>query len=61
LENFKCNRIETPRECGNCGSPLMIGGPIWNKPIHNLEFVRSLYDKTQNEETKKKFGTISRI
>ena len=33
---------KVPSACGSCGSNLTIGGPIWNQPIHNTDFVRRL-------------------
>jgi tRNA (guanine26-N2/guanine27-N2)-dimethyltransferase len=49
-----------PEQCGNCGDRLAIGGPIWHEPIHNLDFVKAMYETCKGEEGKK-FGTIGRI
>jgi len=39
---------------------LIIGGPIWNQRIHNIDFVKHMHETCETEEGKK-FGTIGRI
>ena len=60
-EKIVCEKSEVPCKCGVCGSDLMIGGPIWNDKIHNINFVKALYDQTESEECAKMFGTTNRI
>ena len=38
---------------------LQLGGPIWQDPIHNVEFVRSLLDDVKL--AKDKYGTHDRM
>mmetsp|Transcript_17855 Transcript_17855/g.21815 ORF Transcript_17855/g.21815 Transcript_17855/m.21815 type:complete len:475 (-) Transcript_17855:25-1449(-) len=38
----KCSTVQVPQVCGETGESMRIAGPIWTKPIHNLEFVKSL-------------------
>lgn len=35
-------RVTVPSCCKVCDGPLTIGGPIWNQPIHNVEFAKRL-------------------
>lgn len=53
-------RHTVPNQCGNCGDRLTIGGPIWHEPIHNLDFVKRMYDFVSSKDGKK-FGTHDRI
>lgn len=59
-DKIVCGRTEVPSTCGTCGSKLMIGGPIWHDPIHNIDFVRKMHEKCSNDDAQK-FGTIKRI
>ena len=58
-ENSKtiCAKNEVPSKCGVCGGQLVIGGPIWNDKLHNLDFVKKLYEKVDRSN----LGTRSRI
>ncbi len=50
---------QVPSTCGSCGSNLTIGGPIWNQPIHNTDFVRRLLANAEKKDCSLK--TVSRI
>lgn len=50
-----------PSVCGSCDGKMMIGGPIWNGKIHDIDFVRAMHETCEKEETKTKFGTVERI
>ncbi len=39
---------------------MIIGGPIWNDRIHNIDFVKAMHEQAGKEESKK-FGTVGRI
>jgi tRNA (guanine26-N2/guanine27-N2)-dimethyltransferase len=60
FEKIVCAKNEVPQKCGTCGSPLMIGGPIWNDKIHDIDFVKKMHETASTDEAKK-FGTIGRI
>ena len=45
-----CAKTEVPSKCGTCGSQLIIGGPIWNDRIHNIDFVKAMYEQAAKEE-----------
>jgi tRNA (guanine26-N2/guanine27-N2)-dimethyltransferase len=47
--------------CGSCDGKMMIGGPIWNGKIHDIDFVRAMHETCEKEEEAKKFGTTQRI
>lgn len=53
-------RAMTPACCNVCGGQLFIGGPIWNRPIHNVEFAQRVL-KTVKEQKEVKLGTSPRI
>jgi tRNA G26 N,N-dimethylase Trm1 len=44
LEKIVCAKNEVPQKCGNCGSPLTIGGPIWNDKIHDIDFIKKMHE-----------------
>lgn len=48
-----------PSVCGNCNSKLTIGGPIWNKPIHDVTFARRLLERAEKPDCSLK--TVGRI
>lgn len=60
FEKIVCAKNEVPQKCGTCGSSLMIGGPIWNDKIHDIDFVKRMHETASADEAKK-FGTIGRI
>lgn len=39
-----------------CDGPLTIGGPIWNKPIHDVNFVKRIM-KVVRDQKEVKLGT----
>ena len=41
---------KVPSACGSCGSQLTIGGPIWNKPIHNVSFAKRLLARLERDD-----------
>jgi len=48
-----------PSVCGTCDSKLTMGGPIWNQPIHNVDFARRLLASAEKEDCSLK--TVGRI
>jgi len=48
-----------PNVCGTCDSQLTIGGPIWNQPLHNVDFVKRLLENANKEDCSLK--TVGRI
>ena len=61
VESIRCARVDAPSFCGSCDGKLMVGGPIWNGKIHDLDFVRAMHETCKNKEIAKKFGTVGRI
>lgn len=55
-----CAKSRVPEKCGSCGDRLMVGGPIWNAEIHNLDFVKRMYETAKSKQGEK-YGTIGRI
>ena len=53
-------RVEVPSACRVCDGPLTIGGPIWNKPIHNVDFCKRLMQVVRDQK-EVKLGTSKRI
>lgn len=47
--------------CPHCDMRYHLGGPIWNAPIHDKEFVSRLLDVVTAEDAAEKFGTCKRI
>ena len=47
-------KTEVPSNCTTCGSQLMLGGPIWNRSIHNIEFVKRLLENVKKDDCKLK-------
>lgn len=41
------------QHCDQCNSKYHMGGPIWTAPIHDLDFVDTLYELIQTEPYKK--------
>ena len=35
-------RVDVPAQCKVCDGHLTIGGPIWNKPLHNIDLVKRI-------------------
>ncbi len=46
-EKIVCAKTDVPSKCGVCGSPLIIGGPIWHDRIHNIDFVKALHTQAE--------------
>jgi tRNA G26 N,N-dimethylase Trm1 len=61
VESIRCARVDAPSVCGSCDEKLIIGGPIWNGKIHDIDFVRAMHETCKDEEIAKKFGTVGRI
>lgn len=53
-------RVTVPAQCTVCDGPLTIGGPIWNQPLHDVDFVKRLM-KTVREQKEVTLGTKQRI
>ena len=56
---YRTARVEVPSSCTVCDSKLTIGGPIWNQPIHNVDFVRRLLVSAEKSDCSLK--TVGRI
>ncbi|XP_071954596.1 tRNA (guanine(26)-N(2))-dimethyltransferase-like [Antedon mediterranea] len=46
--------------CTDCGSNFQVGGPIWNEPIHDLDFVQNLVS-TLDDIPKEKYKRFKKI
>ena len=53
-------KVTVPSCCRVCDGPLVIGGPIWNKKLHNIDFVKRLMAVVK-EKKEVKLGTSKRI
>lgn len=62
--------LRIPSVCKYTGSPLKIGGPIYNAPLHNQEIVDKLLERAQkalseknkkNEKSTNYFSTLDRM
>lgn len=56
--------MRVPHRCAVCDGPLIMGGPIWNREIHNATFVKRLLDSAranQAGENGHKLMTTERI
>lgn len=51
MNKFSLTRHTAPSMCRVCDGPLIMGGPIWNKPLHKIEFVKSLIESLRDFET----------
>ena len=49
-----------PALCKVCDGHLTIGGPIWNKPLHNIDLVKRIMGVVR-EQKEVKLGTSQRI
>ncbi|XP_065826453.1 tRNA (guanine(26)-N(2))-dimethyltransferase-like [Oscarella lobularis] len=48
------------QHCDECGSVFQVGGPVWAKPIHDIDFVKKLLAHVSDAETAK-YGTVDRM
>ncbi|XP_050420998.1 probable tRNA (guanine(26)-N(2))-dimethyltransferase [Adelges cooleyi] len=49
------------KKCEHCGFPHLVGGPIWNGPLYNIEFLNKLCNLIRDEKADKKFTTVKRL
>ena len=56
---IRCALTNVPTVCGTCDSRLTIGGPIWNQPIHKVNFAKRLLARAEKEDCSLK--TVGRI
>ena len=49
-DKFQVSRQNVPASCKVCDGTLLVGGPIWNQKIHDLEFVQRLFETARNNE-----------
>ena len=68
-------KVEVPPACRTCNGQFVIGGPIWNRPIHDATFVKRLHksvcdahkpgkkgdEEVEEDPFKLKLGTHQRI
>lgn len=47
--NKYASGLAGPHVCEETGSRTLVGGPIWNGPIHNMKFVRSVLDELKRD------------
>ncbi|GBG31964.1 tRNA guanine26-N2-dimethyltransferase [Hondaea fermentalgiana] len=52
-ETVRPAAFKAPNMCPETGADMAIGGPIWIKPMHNAEFVKSLLSRFSNQYTPK--------
>ncbi|RZF45481.1 hypothetical protein LSTR_LSTR009352 [Laodelphax striatellus] len=45
------------RLCSHCGKRIVVGGPIWSKPIHDLDFVGKMLSVVKSQP----FNTMKRM
>lgn len=44
-DKYVLNKFRLPgTTCQVCDGALVMGGPIWNKPMHNQDFVKRLLE-----------------
>ena len=48
-----------PTQCRVCDGSLALGGPIWNRPLHDMDFVRAMAQYVRDNTDK--FKTEKRI
>ena len=63
-EKYTLPQVKVPHECTVCEGPLVMGGPIWNREIHDVEFVKRLLESAranQAGENGHKVQTTERI
>ena len=46
-DKFKLPHVRVPTSCKVCDGPLVQGGPIWNRPIHDVTFVKRLFESVR--------------
>lgn len=46
-ERYHLPKFRIPHQCSVCDGPLIMGGPIWNEPIYNIDFVKRLLASTR--------------
>lgn len=58
-KKFYPSRLHINKQCGVCNGAITIGGPFWNAPIHNKEFVTKVIEHvTLNQDA---FNTKTRM
>ena len=55
---FSQATVSVPDKCTQCQSPFQIGGPLWNAPLHNNEFILKVVEAAKGL---KHLGTLNRI
>jgi tRNA (guanine26-N2/guanine27-N2)-dimethyltransferase len=57
--SYKPPSATVPQHCPECGSACKIGGPIWNAPIHDVDFARACLKDVSARPSD--FGTEKRM
>jgi tRNA (guanine26-N2/guanine27-N2)-dimethyltransferase len=63
-DKYRLPLFKIPSSCKVCDGPLIMGGPIWSEPIHDLTFVTRLLEATRKNaagENGHKVKTTERI
>jgi tRNA (guanine26-N2/guanine27-N2)-dimethyltransferase len=63
-DKYTLPQIKVPHKCTVCDGPLVMGGPIWNREIHNVDFVKRLLESARTNqagENGHKLQTTERI
>lgn len=51
-DKYQLAKVTVPNQCRVCSGPLVIGGPIWNDKIHNIDFVKRLLEVARKNSKK---------
>ncbi len=46
-EKYQLAQVRVPHRCTVCEGALVLGGPIWNKEIHDVEFAKRLLESVR--------------
>jgi tRNA G26 N,N-dimethylase Trm1 len=46
-EKYQLAQVRVPHRCTVCEGALVLGGPIWNREIHDVEFVKRLLESVR--------------
>ena len=46
-EKYQLAQVKAPHRCTVCEGALVLGGPIWNREIHDVEFAKRLLESVR--------------
>lgn len=48
-------------QCEECGNQMHVGGPMWNAPLHDKQFVEAMLSHLRSDDVASMYGTHQRM